>query len=206
MPVSIHHKPIKRAVVVCGNRTPFVRAFTQYMGLDTIDLTTEDRSWAHGLMNSIPKKWMRYFGAVYCCPPWHRIFGRELALDLGLPHSAGNALHTSLVHVQGLQAITDAVAKIEQGEADVIIAGGSDSASNATLAMPEDFVRAVAPFAMGKSKGAKGFFSMLSRLHTPQREVFPKMPRVAERSTGEVMGESAEKDGEDQWCHQRSTG
>ena len=92
----------------------------------------------------------------------------------------------------GLQAITDAVAKIERGEADVIIAGGSDSTSNATLAMPEEFVRSVAPFAMGKTSGVGGFFGMLGGLFPPTRAL-PKMPKVAERSTGEVMGESAEK-------------
>ena len=191
MPVSIHNKPVRRAVVVCGNRTPFVRAFAQYMGLDTIDLATEA---VRGLMKRSeldPKEVDAVLWGGVLLPSMAPNVGRELALDLGLPHSA-EAYTVTRACASGLQAITDAVAKIERGEADVIIAGGSDSTSNATLAMPEDFVRAVAPFAMGKSKGAKGFLSMLGKIAHPSK-VFPKMPKVAERSTGEVMGESAEK-------------
>jgi acetyl-CoA acyltransferase len=116
---------------------------------------------------------------------------REIVLDLDLPCGV-EANTVTRACASGLQAITDAVAKIERGEADVIIAGGSDSTSNATLAMPEEFVRSVAPFAMGKTGGVGGFFGMLGGLFPPSR-AFPKMPKVAERTTGEVMGESAEK-------------
>jgi acetyl-CoA acyltransferase len=115
----------------------------------------------------------------------------EIVFDLDLPVSV-EANTVIRACASGLQAITDAVAKIERGEADVIIAGGSDSTSNATLAMPMEFVRSVAPFAMGKSSGVGGFFGMLGGLFPPTKAL-PKMPKVAERSTGEVMGESAEK-------------
>jgi acetyl-CoA acyltransferase len=45
---------------------------------------------------------------------------------------------------------------------------------------------------MGKRSGVGGFFGMLGGLFPPTKAL-PKMPKVAERSTGEVMGESAEK-------------
>ena len=131
MPVSIHHKPMRRAVVVCGNRTPFVRAFAQYMGLDTIDLATEA---VRGLMKRSeldPKEVDAVLWGGVLLPSMAPNVGRELALDLGLPHSA-EAYTVTRACATGLQAITDAVAKIERGEADVIIAGGSDSTSNAT--------------------------------------------------------------------------
>jgi acetyl-CoA acyltransferase len=191
MPVSIHDKPSRRAVVVAGNRTPFVKAFAEYLELDTIALGCEavrglldrsgiDRSEVDAIV----------WGGVLL-PSMAPNVAREIAIDLELPHSA-EAYTVTRACASGLQAITDAVAKIERGEADVIIAGGSDSTSNATLAMPEDFIRAVGPFAMGKGGGVGGFFKMMGGLMPPTKAL-PKMPKVAERSTGEVMGESAGK-------------
>ena len=49
MPVSIQHKPARRAVVVAGSRTPFHRAFTQLLKLDAIDLGA---AAVQGLLNS----------------------------------------------------------------------------------------------------------------------------------------------------------
>jgi acetyl-CoA acyltransferase len=191
MPVSIHDKPTRRAVVVAGNRTPFVKAFSEYIGLDTIALGVEA---VRGLLDRTGLDTAEVDSIIWggvLLPPMAPNVAREIVIDLDMP--AGCEANTvTRACASGLQAITDAVAKIERGEAEVIIAGGSDSTSNATLAMPEEFVRAVAPFAMGKSKGVGAFFGMLGQL-IPPTKALPKMPKVAERSTGEVMGVSAEK-------------
>lgn len=191
MPVSTSNTVARRAVIVAGNRTPFVKAFSEYLTLDTIDLGVEA---VRGLMARSGLDSSQLDAVIWggvLLPPLAPNVAREIVLDLELP--AGIEANTvTRACASGLQAITDAVAKIERGEADVIIAGGSDSTSNATLAMPTDFVRSVAPFAMGKSSGVAGFFGMLGGLFPPTKAL-PKMPKVAERSTGEVMGESAEK-------------
>lgn len=191
MPVSIHDKSSRRAVVVCGNRTPFVKAFSEYLTLDTIALGVEAVGGLIARSGLDPKEIDGLLWGGVLLPAMAPNVAREIVIDLNLPTSV-EANTVTRACASGLQAITDAVAKIERGEADVIIAGGSDSTSNATLAMPESFVRAVAPYAMGRSKGAKALFGMLGQIARPSR-VFPKMPKVAERSTGEVMGESAEK-------------
>ena len=191
MPVSKHNQTAQRAVIVAGNRTPFVKAFSEYLDLDTIALGVEAVS---GLLKRTELDPDVIDGVIWggvLLPSLAPNVAREIVIDLDLPTQI-EANTVTRACASGLQAITDAVAKIERGEADVIIAGGSDSTSNATLAMPEDFVRSVAPFAMGKTKGVGGFFGMLGGLLPPTRAL-PKMPKVAERSTGEVMGESAEK-------------
>ncbi len=194
MPVSIKKlktKSARRAVIVGGNRTPFVKAFSEYMKLDSIDLADEA---VRGLLARTQINRSEIDAIVWggvLLPSLAPNIGREVAIDLELPASV-EAYTVTRACASGLQAITDAAAKIERGEADVVIAGGSDSTSNATLAMPADFVRAVAPLAMGKAKGPGAFMSMLGQLMPPTRAL-PKMPKVAERSTGEVMGESAEK-------------
>ena len=91
----------------------------------------------------------------------------------------------------GLQAITLAAAAIERGEADIVVAGGSDSTSNAEVKLPQKVVHAMAPLALGKPTPSD-YLTVLSKL-APFTDLLPERPRIAERSTGEVMGEAAER-------------
>ena len=91
----------------------------------------------------------------------------------------------------GLQAVTLAAAAIERGEADVVIAGGSDSTSNAEVKLPQKLVHAAAPLMYGKAT-AGDVLGMLRQL-APLSDVLPRVPRIAERTTGKVMGEAAEE-------------
>ena len=91
----------------------------------------------------------------------------------------------------GLQAITMAAADIERGDVEVVIAGGSDSTSNAELKLPQKVVHAVAPLAFGKATPGD-MLGVLGNL-LPLTEILPRMPKIAERTTGQVMGEAAEE-------------
>ncbi|MGC7322719.1 beta-ketoacyl synthase N-terminal-like domain-containing protein, partial [Mycobacteroides abscessus subsp. massiliense] len=91
----------------------------------------------------------------------------------------------------GLQAITTAAAAIERGEYDVMIAGGSDSTSNAGVNLPQKLIHAAAPLALGKPKPKDYLDAALSL--APFTGLLPRRPKIEERTTGEVMGESADK-------------
>ncbi|MCA9531236.1 MAG: acetyl-CoA C-acyltransferase [Myxococcales bacterium] len=181
----------RRAVVVAGVRTPFVKAFAELMELDTIALGV---AATRALLDKtgIPRDEIEaiIWGGVVL-PANTPNLAREIALDLQLPPSVQGYTVTRAC-ASGMQAITNAVAEIERGEADVIIAGGSESTSNATVPLPAKAVRAVAPIAFGKAKGLNDYIGVLAQL-MPLNEVLPKMPKIAERTTGEVMGESAER-------------
>ncbi len=181
----------RRAVVVGGARTPFVRSFAEFIELDTIALGVAavrgalDRlAIPHGEIDAL------VWGGVIL-PPTAPNVGREIVLDLGLPPEV-QAFTVSRACASGLQAIADAVHMIERGEADVVIAGGSDSTSNAAITLPESFIRKAGPVVMSSKSGPKEYFSLLGKLSL-KRDVIPKQPQVAERSTGELMGESAER-------------
>ena len=179
-----------RAVVVSGVRTPFVKAFGKFLKLDTIDLSDiavkallEKTDISHDEIDSI------VWGGVIL-PSHAPNIAREVALDLRLPASVEGMTCTRAC-ASGLQAVTLAAAAIERGEADVVIAGGSDSTSNAPLNLPQKAVHALAPLAFGKASTPADYLGVLSQM-MPITEILPKMPKIAERTTGEVMGESAE--------------
>lgn len=180
----------RRAVVIDGVRTPFVKAFAEFMRMDTIAL---GNAAVKALLarTEVPKKELEgiVWGGVIL-PGLAPNVAREIALDLRLGAQVQGFTVTRAC-ASGMQAITSAVSAIERGEADVMIAGGSDSTSNAEIALPQKVVHALAPLAFGKAKPSD-LLGVLSQL-MPITEVLPKMPKIAERTTGEVMGEAAER-------------
>lgn len=204
----------RRAVIVGSARTPFVRAFAEFLELDTIGLAG---AATRALLEStgIDRKEIDsvVWGGVIL-PTMAPNIAREVALDLGLPETVEGMTCTRAC-ASGMQAITLAAAAIERGEADVVIAGGSDSTSNAPIAMPQKLVHALAPVAFGKVKKPADILGVLAQL-MPLSELIPTKPEIAERTTGEVMGQSAERmakdwgitrEAQDRWAlrsHQRA--
>ena len=181
----------RRAVVIGGARTPFVKAFGEFLSLDTIDLGV---AAVRGLLQRYPVGRDQIGGVIWggvILPGLAPNVGREIVLDLGLP-AAVEAMTVSRACTSGLQAITLAAAAIERGEADLMIAGGSDSTSNAEIKLPQKLVRAAAPVLMAGKNRPQDYLSLASQLW-PLGEVLPRMPRIAERTTGKTMGEAAEE-------------
>jgi acetyl-CoA acyltransferase len=180
-----------RAVIVGGMRTPFAKSFGELMELDTIALGVNATSALMRKLHLDPKQVDSMVWSGVVLPPLSVNIGREIVLDMGLPTSV-EATTVTRACTSSLAAITIAVAAIERGDADVVIAGGSDSTSNAPIAFPTKVTRTLAPLALSGKATPQDILGALSQL-MPLSEVLPKQPRVAERTTGEVMGESAER-------------
>lgn len=179
----------QRAVVIEGVRSPFVKAFAEFLKMDTIALGDATVS---ALLSRTEVDHNEIDGIVWggvILPGFAPNVAREIALDLRLPARVEGHTVTRAC-ASGLQAITSAVSAIERGDADVMIAGGSDSTSNAEIKLPQKVVHALAPLAFGKAT-PMDMLGVLSQL-MPLSEVLPKMPKIAERTTGQVMGEAAE--------------
>ena len=183
----------RAAVVIGGVRTPFVKAFAEFMRLDTIALGA---AAVRGLLDRFPIP-RREIGALIwggvILPAYAPNVGREIVLDLsreGRLDPEIEALTVTRACASGLQAVTLAAGAIERGDADVIIAGGSDSTSNAEVKLPQKLVHAAVPFVFGKPTASDvlGAFGQL----WPPGDLLPRAPKVAERTTGQVMGEAAE--------------
>lgn len=179
----------RRAVVVGGVRTPFVRAFGPFAEMDTIALGC---AAVRGLLDrtGVARRDVQsiVWGGVLL-PGMSPNVGREIALDLRMQDA--EAVTVTRACASGLQAVTTAAAAIERGDADVVIAGGSDSTSNAEVKLPQKLIRAAAPLAFGKAT-LGDVIGMAAKL-APIGELLPRMPKIAERSTGQVMGEAAEE-------------
>ena len=181
----------RRAVIIGGVRTPFVRAFGDFTPLSTIDLGA---AVVRGLLHKYPIAWkdidsMIWSGVIL--PSDTVNIGREILFDVGLPMEI-EAYTITRVCTSSLCAITLASAAIERGEADVMIAGGSDSTSNAEVKMPATLVHKAAPVFLNPKSTVKDYFKMLTSLN-PKKDLIPQRPAIKERLTGELMGESAEK-------------
>lgn len=184
-------KSPRRAVVVGGRRTPFVKAFKEFTRVDTIDLGA---TAVQGILDAYalaPQEIDAIIWGGVILPGTAPNVGREIALDLHLPPEV-EAYTVTRACATGLQSVTAAAAQIERGEADVIIAGGSDSTSNAEVKLPQKLVHALAPLALGGKVTPQDVLGVLSQL-TPITELLPRRPQIAERTTGELMGEAAER-------------
>jgi acetyl-CoA acyltransferase len=87
------------------------------------------------------------------------------------------------------QAITDAADQIALGQLDVAIAGGSESLSNIPILHSQGFAEALV--LASKAKSLPGRLKALARIRP--KDFVPITPAIAEPSTGETMGQSAEK-------------
>lgn len=181
--------PKRRAVIVAGCRTPFAKAFGSLQTLDTIRLGVKA---TEGLLKRTGIRYSDVEAVIWggvILPSATANVAREIALDLRLSPSC-DAFTVSRACTSGLQAITLAAAAIERGEVEIAIAGGGDSTSHAEVPLPSKLIRSLAPIALGKPSWSD-YLGVLAQI-TPLSDLLPKMPRIAERTTGQTMGQAAE--------------
>ena len=184
-------KSARRAVIVSGARTPFVKAFGDFTKLDTIalgaiavrGLLEEERLRAQG-------RRVDRLGRSH--PPERRAQrrrARSRSTCGSIPACEG--MTVSRACASGLQAMTLAAAAIERGEADVDDRRRKRLDEQRRDQAPAEGRPRARPLALGKPQPSD-YLGVLSQL-APFSDVLPKMPKIAERTTGEVMGESAER-------------
>ncbi|HEX3534471.1 MAG TPA: acetyl-CoA C-acyltransferase FadI [Gemmatimonadaceae bacterium] len=178
----------RRVAIVAGVRTPFAKAGTAFKSISAIDLgklcvaellqrTNLDGKEVQALV----------FGTVIPSVIAPNI-AREVSLLPLLPKGV-QAYSVSRACASANQAITDAADQIALGHLDVAIAGGSESLSNIPILHAQGFADALVLASKAKSFAAR--LKALSRIRP--KDLVPVTPAIAEPSTGETMGQSAEK-------------
>jgi acetyl-CoA acyltransferase len=181
----------RRAVIVAGVRTPFVKAWTDLMEHSTLDLACTAVS---GLLQQTGLDPKRIDGVVWgsvILPVRAPNTARELVLEMDLPrHIPGMTVTRACA--TGLQAITTAIEEVERGHSDVVLAGGSDSTSNAEMPMPQKLVHFGARLTYGGKKTPAQTLELAKDL-LPLSDLIPEVPKLTERYTGRTMGEHCEE-------------
>ncbi len=180
--------PGRRVAIVAGLRTPFARSGTTLKSVSAIDLGKHcvaeliQRSGIDpALVDAI------IYGTVVQSVLAPNI-AREVSLLPILPKGV-QAFTVGRACASANQAITDAADQIALGHAEVVIAGGAESLSNVPILHSRGMSDALV--AASKAKSFGGRVRALAKVRP--RDLVPITPAIAEPSTGESMGESAEK-------------
>jgi len=179
---------VRRVAIVAGVRTPFTRAGTVFKGLTAIELGKLCVAELIQRTNLSGKEVDAVvFGTVVPNVLAPNI-AREVSLLPLLPKGV-QAFSVSRACASANQAITDAADQIALGHADVAIAGGAESLSNVPILHSRSMAEKLVAASRAKSLGARvGVFASIR-----PRDLVPITPAIAEPSTGETMGQSAEK-------------
>ena len=178
----------RRVAIVAGVRTPFAKAGTTLKDFSAIDLgklavvELIQRSNLDGKeVDAI------VYGTVVPSVIAPNI-AREVSLMPMLPKGC-EAYTVSRACASANQAITDAADQIVLGHADVVIAGGAESLSNVPILHSRAMSEKLVAFSRARSAGQR--VKILGSIRP--KDLVPITPAIAEPSTGETMGESAEK-------------
>ena len=180
--------PGRRAAIIAGVRTPFARAGTALKDLTAIELGKRCVSELLQRTNLDGREVDAIiYGTVVPAVTAPNI-AREVSLMPMLPKSC-DAYSVSRACASANQAITNAVDQIVLGHHDVVIAGGAESLSNVPVLHSRAMASKLVAMSRAKSAMAKARIAGSIR----PSDLIPITPAIAEPSTGETMGQSAEK-------------
>ncbi|KFQ28958.1 PREDICTED: trifunctional enzyme subunit beta, mitochondrial [Merops nubicus] len=179
---------VKNIVVVEGVRIPFLQSGTSYADLMPHDLA---RAALQGLLNrtSLPRDVVDYivYGTVIQEVKTSNV-AREAALGAGF--SDKTPAHTvTMACISSNQAMTTGVGMIAAGQCDVVVAGGVELMSDVPIRHSRKMRKTMLTLNRAKTLGQK--LSLISKIRPDY--FAPELPAVAEFSTSETMGHSADR-------------
>lgn len=180
--------PPRRVAIVDGLRTPFAKSGTVLRDQSTLDLASAvvaELLARSGLEGSQVDRVV--YGSVVQDVAAPNI-AREIVLAGPFPQTV-DAYSVTRACATSTQAVVDAAQAIMLGEVDIVVAGGADSLSKPPVTYSDAFVDALMRANSAKDLPSKA--RAFSRIRP--RDLAPVPPAIAERSTGETMGDSAEK-------------
>ncbi len=178
----------RRVAIVAGCRTPFARSGTVLKDLGAVELA---RLAARELIDrtEIPPAEVDevVFGQVVPSVLAPNV-AREVSLLPQLPRTVPAYSLNRACSSSG-QTVTEAYDQIVLGHADVVIAGGTESLSDVPILPSKRFAEVLVQASRAKSVRAR--LAAFARVRP--RDLVPVAPAIAEPSTGETMGQAAEK-------------
>jgi acetyl-CoA acyltransferase len=181
-------RPGRRAAVIAGLRTPFVKAGTDFKDLSAVDLgalVVNELVARSGLPAATFDSVI--FGQVVPSK-LVSLIGREMVLRSQLPRSV-EAHTVSRACATSLQAATAAANQVALGQSDCVIAGGAESISDAPIFASRRLAQKLVELSRARTLSQR--LSILTSLQL--RDFRPEPPALEEPTTGLTMGQSAEQ-------------
>ena len=181
-------RPGRRVAIVAGLRTPFAKSGSVFRDVPSTALA---RHAARELLVRSELDGREIdevvFGQVIPSVRAPNVAREVSLLPQLLPSVPAYSLNRACA--SAAQAITNAADQIALGHADTVLAGGVESLSDIPVLHSRRFSQILVE--AGRAKGITGRIGALAR--TRPRDLVPVTPAIAEPSTGETMGQSAEK-------------
>lgn len=178
----------RRVAIVAGCRTPFSRSGTAFRSMTAIELGTLAVRELLQRANLQPTEVDEVIYGTVISSPLAPNISREVGLAAGVPPSA-TAYSVSRACASSNQAITSGAEVIARGYADVVIAGGAESLTD----IPILFSRPLRDRLVAASRAKTPLAKLKAFSGFKLRELAPITPAISEPSTGETMGQSAER-------------
>lgn len=178
----------RRVALISGIRTPFAKAGTAFRDVAPVRLAryvAKELLYRTDLRGSEVDEVI--FGQVVPSVLTPNV-AREVSLLPQFPRTVP-AFSLNRACASAAQAITSGHDQIALGHADVVLAGGVESLSQVPILHSRRFSELLVQASKARSVGARlGAF-----LRLRPRDLIPIAPAIAEPSTGQSMGQSAEK-------------
>jgi acetyl-CoA acyltransferase len=181
-------RPGRRVAIVAGVRTPFLKSGTAFRDVTAVALA---RHAARELLFRSEVDG-REVDEVIFSQVVPSVLAPNVAREVSLlpqflPSVPAYTLNRACA--SSAQAIANAADQIALGHADTILAGGVETLSDIPILHSRRFSRVLVDASRAKSFGAR----VAAFGRTRPRDLVPVAPAIAEPSTGESMGQSAEK-------------
>ena len=179
---------VRRVAIVDGLRTPFAKSGTVLQGETTLELSSAvvAELLARSAVDASDVDRIVYGSVVQDVDSPN--LAREIVLAGPFPQST-DAYSITRACATSAQTVVSASQAIALGEADIVIAGGADSLSRPPIGYSDRFVELMMQANAAKDTPTK--MKIFSKVRP--KDLVPNPPAIAERSTGETMGDSAEK-------------
>lgn len=174
---------MKKVVVIDGTRTPFLKSGTEYMDLLSYQLGQYAISGLLKKTGIDPKSVDRVIMGTVISNVKTSNVAREAALTAGIPYTTPCSTVTQAC-ISANQAISSGVEQIMAGQADIVIAGGTDCTSDAPILFNKPMRKK-----LFNAQKLKGFGDTLKFIFSLRLKDFvPDAPAIAEYTTGKTMG------------------
>lgn len=179
---------VPRVAIVDGLRTPFAKSGTALQNETTLQLSSAvvAELLARSDLDASSVDRVVYGSVVQDVDSPN--LAREIVLAGPFPEST-DAYSITRACATSSQTVISGAQSIALGESDVVIAGGADSLSRPPIGYSDRFVEILMQANAAKDMPTK----VKTFAKVRPKDLAPNPPAIAERSTGETMGDSAEK-------------